>query len=801
MKNKIFIIIAILVSFLSNKYVFAENVSIISKNISIDKNNQKTIFVDQVTIKTKDNKTIKSNYAEHDKLKGIIKLRDKVILIDQQNNKIETEFAEYFEETKIFNTKGATKIITSENYILNGEDIIFDNINHFIKSKKKTIIEDLDKNKIYLNSFEFSTKDNIFKSIGSTKIVDNLKNSYEFSQIYIDTKKKEIIGTDLEAFINDKNFKINPQNKPRIFANSMKLSNENSVFNKSVFTLCDYRENDKCPPWSIQSSNMFHDSKKKTIYYDNAVIKVYNFPIFYFPKLSHPDPTVDRRSGLLPPSISDSKNLGSGASIPYFFALGNDKNFTLTSRIFANENPLFIGEYHQAFKNSNLFADFGFTEGYKNTSSTKKSGGKSHLFSKFIKDFKGNNNSDNTIKLSVQDTSNDKYLKLYKIKSNLVDYNLDSLESSFDFTHTKDDLFFSLNSSIYESLKDDYNDKYEYIVPEITLDKNLLSNELGSLDLQTNFKVHNYDTNKLTNFLVNDFSFNSKNFLFDSGVNSKILGNIKNINYEAKNVDIYKKDPTSEVYGALGLLSEIKLQKKGANTNQLLTPKILFRYSPGQMRKETNGSTLNSSSAFSMNRLNNINNFETGLSSTIGFDYKISKNKKDFDFSVAQVINEKENKKMHSKTGLDEKLSDLVGSASYQLNDKVNLKYDFAVDQNYREFNYNDFGASFDLNKIKFDFNYLQEDKHIGNQEYFKTKVDFIKNENGIFSFETKRNLVKNSSEFYNLSYEYFNDCLRAGLVYRREFYNDSELEPENSLMFKITLTPFGNISSPTFSQ
>ena len=45
------------------------------------------------------------------------------------------------------------------------------------------------------------------------------------------------------------------------------------------------------------------------------------------------------------------------------------------------------------------------------------------------------------------------------------------------------------------------------------------------------------------------------------------------------------------------------------------------------------------------------------------------------------------------------------------------------------------------------------------------------------------------------------NDCLRAGLVYRREFYNDSEAEPENSLMFKITLTPFAEISSPTFGQ
>ena len=54
---------------------------------------------------------------------------------------------------------------------------------------------------------------------------------------------------------------------------------------------------------------------------------------------------------------------------------------------------------------------------------------------------------------------------------------------------------------------------------------------------------------------------------------------------------------------------------------------------------------------------------------------------------------------------------------------------------------------------------------------------------------------LKNSSEYYNLSYEYINDCLRAGLVYRREFYNDSELEPENSLMFKITITPFGKLT------
>ena len=98
-------------------------------------------------------------------------------------------------------------------------------------------------------------------------------------------------------------------------------------------------------------------------------------------------------------------------------------------------------------------------------------------------------------------------------------------------------------------------------------------------------------------------------------------------------------------------------------------------------------------------------------------------------------------------------------------------------------------------------FNYLEENKHIGNQEYFSTKIDYNNTDSRQIVFETKRNLVTNSAEFYNLSYEYINDCLRAGLVYRREFYTDSEIEPENSLLFKITLVPFGNIDSPTFSQ
>ena len=782
--------------------MFAENIFIEAKNISLDKEKEISIFRNDVTVKTIDKK-ITSQYAEYNKVIQEIILKDKIIAEDKFGNIIKADYAEYNNLEKMYKTVGPTTLITSEDYSLKGSDIFFDNNNKIIRSDKKSILQDISGNKIFLENFEYLANENIFKSVGYVKVIDHLQNKYEFSQIYIDTKKRELLGTDIKAFLNHQDFKVNNKNDPRIFANTMRLNDLGSSFNKSVFTLCEFKENEKCPPWTLQASKMTHDNKSKTIYYDNAVIKIYDVPIFYLPFLSHPDPSVERRSGLLPPTFSDSKNLGSGIAIPYFWDLGKDKNFTVTSRLFVDENPLFIGEYHQAFKNSNFLTDFGYTEGYKKTSRSKKAGSKSHFFTKFTKNFKGKSNSDNSLSLIAQNISDDKYLKLYKIESNLVDYNKDTLENSIDFKHTEKDLFFGFNASMYETLKDDYNDKYEYIFPEITIDKNILSSDkFGNLDLQTNLEVHNYDTNKHTNFFVNDFEWDSNDIILNSKVKNRFLGKLKNINYEAKNVDVYKKDTTHELFGAIGLISEINFKKKEAFATHLLTPKLLLKLSPGQMRKETSGSRLTPINAFNLDRLNTINNFETGNTATLGFDYDIKKKDIDkFNFSVAQIINEKENKKLAQKSSLDEKISDLVGSANLYINEKIRFSHNFAIDQNYQELNYNDFGSNIEFGNMNIGFNYIEEDKHIGSQEYFKSKINYNNKDKSLVSFETKRNLVTNSSEFYDLSYEYINDCLRAGLVYRREFYNDSELEAENSLMFNITLTPFGSINSPKVNR
>ena len=83
---------------------------------------------------------------------GILILKTNIIGKDLKNI-IETGFAEYNETTKVFLTKGPTKVITSEKYEINGSDIKFDDIKSFINSNDKATIIDQENNTIYLESF------------------------------------------------------------------------------------------------------------------------------------------------------------------------------------------------------------------------------------------------------------------------------------------------------------------------------------------------------------------------------------------------------------------------------------------------------------------------------------------------------------------------------------------------------------------------------------------------------------------------------------------------------------------------
>ena len=218
MKNSFFIIL--LLSFLKAS-LHAEELFIEAKDVSLNKNNKTTIFKDDVVIKLK-NKEIISQFAEYNKETEKIVLRKNIIAKDELNNIVKTEYAEYNKLKDTLTTVGTSTFTSSENYTLDGENLFFDNQNKKVRSKSKALLKDPDGNKIYLENFEYLINDNIFKSLGNIKIIDKLNNNYEFSQIYIDTKKREIIGSDSQTFFNNEDFKLNEKNNPRIFSNTVK---------------------------------------------------------------------------------------------------------------------------------------------------------------------------------------------------------------------------------------------------------------------------------------------------------------------------------------------------------------------------------------------------------------------------------------------------------------------------------------------------------------------------------------------------------------------------------------------------
>ena len=125
---------------------------------------------------------------------------------------------------------------------------------------------------------------------------------------------------------------------------------------------------------------------------------------------------------------------------------------------------------------------------------------------------------------------------------------------------------------------------------------------------------------------------------------------------------------------------------------------------------------------------------------------------------------------MPSESSLDKRFSDVNSKLSYENKEEFKINYNYAIDQNYNELNYSEIDTNFNLKNIDFNFSYLEENKITDKKKYLESKIEIKKGENGLFTFSNKRNILTNSSEFYNLSYEYLNDCLRAGLVYRKNF-------------------------------
>ena len=132
------------------------------------------------------------------------------------------------------------------------------------------------------------------------KVEGNKIDKYFFSEGFFNFKNKSHIAKETKINIHKDVFG-DQSNDPRIYGSTSSSDQNKTIVNNAIFTSC--KLNDDCPPWSIKAEKITHDKIKKDMIYKNAVIKIYDTPILYFPKFFHPDSSVKRRSGFLQPQI------------------------------------------------------------------------------------------------------------------------------------------------------------------------------------------------------------------------------------------------------------------------------------------------------------------------------------------------------------------------------------------------------------------------------------------------------------------------------------------------------------------
>jgi LPS-assembly protein len=754
------------------------------------------------TVKTNNEQTIiAADTFEYDKNKNILNAKGNVEIIDKiKNYVIQSSDIVYFKNTEEIISKGVTEVLIETKYKILSSDISINRISNTLRSIKKTIIIDDNFNRYEIDTIDYSIDKSILKAknINITTNINSINNNekefYFFKDGIFNLEKKNFIASETKIKIKKNIFNEN-ENDPRIHGVTSKKNGNITKISKAIFTSC--KLTDSCSPWSIQSEEIIHDVEKKDIIYKNPILRIYDYPVFYYPKFSHPDPTVNRRSGLLQPQLNNSNILGSSLYLPYFHVLSENKDITYKPTIFDGGIYMFQSEYRQKNENSNMIANFGLTKGYKASNDSKNS--IINFFAKFNSKLNLSNFINSDLDISIQKITKDTFLKVFD--TNLIDLNKNIKPTDQNKLKSEMKLFlehenFNFNSGFiaYENLNGLNSDRYQYVFPYYNFSNNFYESNLFNLNFLSSGYTNLKDTNKIESSINNDLNFESVNFFSKLGFKNSLDIYFKNLNTVGKNVNNFKSSPQIDLMNIINYETALPLIKLTDKFTNILTPKLSFRINPGDMNNASSEDRkLNVNNIFDINRLNLSETFEGGKSLTLGLDYKkqsINDINRYFEFKLAGVLRDLNQENIPINSSIGQKTSNLFGGAKYNLSENFNIDYDFAIDNDFNTFEQNTLNLNFQFNKFSSNFTYSENNGKMGETNIFGNSTTINFNNDNSLTFATRRNRKINFTEYYDLVYEYKNDCLVAGIKYKKSYYEDRDLKPKEDLLFTITIFP-----------
>jgi len=664
----------------------------------------------------------------------------------------------------IFVISNLESSIAEQNINIIADKIISDQSGTKITATGDAIITNTDGTKIKANKIVYNDENSTATATNSVIISDIHGNSYFLDQLETSDGFNKLKGHNVKSRLNDGS---------RIVSASIYKNNEITVLNDAEYTPCKESEYliKNCPGWKLKSNRIYQDTSKETVYYDHAKLYLFNLPILYLPYFSHPDPSVNKRSGFLMPTIQTDNNLGEKFSIPYFFDIAGNKDLTFTPNIQSKSNNFYTLDYRHLNKYGRFNVESSIDDNDDNE------GTKNHIF------IDANlNNAYGELTASIKTSNNDTYLRKNKINQLTVH------ESGVKFLRDRKDSKFSVVASSYKYLTIENTNQWEYIYPKIEFNlKNIKLKKIkGKLSIDNDFSYRQKLDKSNLLLAASQISWNDRNIHRGTGLIIDNKADFRTVTIaidnkssaDLENVRFYPQFSSKVTY---------PLYKKTGVFSHTLTPIFMPIIAP--YNNYTGHKKITNSNLFSINRAPSIIESESGPRMNYGIEWFIeNQTNLDIKFTVGQSIRINKEKSDNS-----EEISDYYISTNFVLDDNKYFNNSLIFDRDNRDIKTNNVNLLLALDNFSLGIDYdYNSGKYFTASEQLRlgTKFNFANN------FEFNLNAAKNIDTNKNIGYQYGllyeNDCIGIDLNYYRDLTKDRDVEESYGYSFTIVLKPFG---------
>ena len=594
-----------------------------------------------------------------------------------------------------------------------------------------------------------------------------------------------------------------------------KKANDNKVMRYVVFTPCDCCEENggKAPLWRLRARKVTHDAAKKDMNYNGVFLDVKDVPVLYSPFLSHPDPTVKRRSGFMPPKIGNSTYLGGTFQVNYFWDI-NEHADMLFSPILTTDKNIVLGGRYRGYLNKGYVEAEGT---YLDDDNPARPNNRGNLFLEGRYEL----NDLWVASTNLKYASDTLYLKELSLKHDDEAW----LTSDLTFERFEGRDYASVQAYYYKLISYDLKTKDATQFTKMKYNKPLVMPLIESEFIS--------EPSVMGSYFKNDYSvaslyhsggeqsqratmINSWNLPWTSrfGERYKIVASVKT---DAYRVEEYKSGASKKeytgnpvrVFPQLGVEWRLPFVKANEGMRQILEPVVVGVVSPNGGNKtsripneDSQDASLEDTNVLDLNRYAGYDKNDNGSRISYGLNWSSYGNIMGRTSAfLAQSYQLNKQTSFSDQTGNDGHFSDYVGRVYAAPADYLNLIYRFRLDREDYNLKYNELAAKFGTNMLNLYVSYIYMQKNqnasesLSERNELYTSLHVALTRDWSLNLYNRQDLVHNGGSLEhggNLIYE--DECFMFVTNVKKSNSSDPELDDAYEFTFSFYLKTLGGL-------